>query len=157
MNDQQRAAMQMALEALEEAQDAFETASNGGGIDFYRFAKGLQEEITALREALAQPQGEAQTEQQVASQMRNAILEYLVDSGSLSKDSDVYKTIAAQPLDQILIQGETQMTKTEIGHRYDCGNNNFDCAGCESAYWRDLQNQGIKKDYPQIGWLISTW
>ena len=51
MNSQQRAAMQMALEALEEA-----VAGMGGSYATWSITG--KEAITALREALAQPQGE---------------------------------------------------------------------------------------------------
>jgi hypothetical protein len=55
MNDQQRAAMTMALEALE----VLLTCKHGEFCDHYRDAERQSRlAITALREALAQPQGE---------------------------------------------------------------------------------------------------
>ncbi len=53
MNDQQRAAMQMALEALEKATMVYE-ANDTHPLTVQR----AEDAITALREALAQPQGE---------------------------------------------------------------------------------------------------
>lgn len=65
MNDQQRAAMQMALEALEnlfatvkgDCPSLLEEDSGGNAGLYFE----CEDAITALREALAQPQGEPQT------------------------------------------------------------------------------------------------
>ena len=43
--DELEAENQRLKELLEEAAEAFESASDGGGVDFYGYAKGIREEL----------------------------------------------------------------------------------------------------------------